>query len=185
MRYEDALALYQQARQQRPYNVYPKVKIQDVRALIQARDAQERPPDEPLPEEPVIAVPVLSELDEADVPPPTKEPVPVVVPDKEERAVEPARPERPEDRPVPPPIREPNVPPTPKAVQEAEYRDMPEGFAERIFREGGHIVTERRVNGPEGEVVYRRVLQSWGGVQHFRNGVAVPERVWTEAFDSR
>ena len=33
-RYEEAIKGYEEARSMRPYNVYPKVKIEDLRALL-------------------------------------------------------------------------------------------------------------------------------------------------------
>ena len=59
-RYEDALAAFHEARSIRPYNVYPKVKIQDLQALIKKQD-----------EERVGQTPV--------VPPPADPPGPAVV----------------------------------------------------------------------------------------------------------
>ena len=39
-RYQDALGAFEEARARRPYNVYPKVKIQDLRALIRKKEEE-------------------------------------------------------------------------------------------------------------------------------------------------
>lgn len=66
-RYEDALSAFQEARGLRPYNVYPKVKIQDLQALIKRRDqelsdqkSEPPPPAEPVPTEAASPQPTAS-----------------------------------------------------------------------------------------------------------------------------
>ena len=41
--YEASMEKFKEARTMRPYNVYPKVKIQDLEALIARRDAEAQP----------------------------------------------------------------------------------------------------------------------------------------------
>jgi hypothetical protein len=132
-RYEEALDRYREARNMRPYNVHPKVKIQDLEALI-ARRAQEVPTTSvPQPPPPTAARPATH------APPrpaaPIKEPV---APAPRIIAPRPAASD-------PPPLREPSV------------RTFKEGRAivqERIVEEEGRSVVWRKVAHPWGEVVY-------------------------------
>ena len=136
-RYEDALSAYEEARRTRPYNVYPKVKIQDLQALLKKRDEAEsgfqtggaRPaPVVPVPP-PALAVPV-------------------------EQSV--AIPTAPLDNPI-----------------------MP---VERVYMEGGAVVTERAVEEDGKPVVYKRVVQRSGQVFHFRDHLPIPAQMWLERF---
>jgi hypothetical protein len=150
-RYEAALARYQEARRLRPYNVFPKVKIQDLEALI-ARQAKEQ----------------AGTVDPLD--PPKPDPPARLVAQPEPALAAPSR------EPVPAPKAEP---------LRAEPAPNPSDWQERSWLEGRAVVLER-VRTVEGHTeTYRRVSHPWGQVVHFREGLAITEREWLEAFGGR
>lgn len=198
LRYEESMAKFKEARRMRPYNVYPKVKIQDLQALIARRDAKAAA---------AALVPGSVITAEASAEPP----VPVVQAPVE--LVSPANPE-----PVSParlvisdPVREPSAEvsdaPRPTVVEEpvrvvfAEKAAPPveavprvmappteapvlvEG--ERVYKEGRSVVVERTVQQDGHLVVFRKVTHPWGEVNHFRDGVPVSARAYQQAMDAR
>lgn len=200
--YEDALAIFQEARQLRPYNVYPKVKIEDLQALIRKRDqeaaqaapppapevAEEMPPAqtvEPIPE----ATPVPSTegkpeetdmMTEAPAPPP----LPVQEPASREAPPPPgpAIPAAPEKKPV---ARIEEPPPAVKPSHTGPIGPGPEPeLGERVYLEAGAVVTERTVEEEGKVVVYKRVAHSWGQTFYFRDGLSIPQRRWDEHFST-
>jgi len=184
-RYDEALVRYTDARRMRPYNVYPKVKIQDLQALIAKRDAElktQEPsaiPPETAPEVPAVVeipqpapAPVIGSAPPIALPPPEVTPDPVRVP-VEAPTIRVA-----ESRPVhvspsTPSLRPPEKDPAP---------DLENGLHERIYKEGRAVVLERTVVSEGKGVVYKKVTHPWGEVVHFRDGLVVPPRVWSEAF---
>lgn len=179
--YDEALLRYQEARDLRPLNVYPKVKIQDLQALIAKRDAAAAF------EAPVVTVPPVPSppLDTAskapspariEAPPPAAKPVPIPVEVKvtEKPRPEPSRPNTPAQRPTPVPARtkEPQV-------------AGPDGVEERMYMEGRAVVMERKLTNNGRTEVYRRVTHPWGQVNYFRDGIATSERIWQEAGGER
>ena len=176
-RFEDALQLFKEARAVRPYNVYPKVKIQDLQALLDKRAAAEaelernvgpgpeRPTGIEAPPPPADTVPKAG----TNALPETGGPAPVVAPEQKPIAVRTQREEIPV-RPAPP-------------SHAARPGDLPvDGVEERVLREGRAVVLERRVTTGGHTEVYRRVSHPWGDVVHFKDGQPIPVRVWTETF---
>src|SRR5688500_7347055 len=51
--YDEALSVFKQARKKRPYNVHPKVKIQDLEAFIKERDNRSAVPAVPIKHDPI------------------------------------------------------------------------------------------------------------------------------------
>lgn len=136
-RYEDALSAYEEARRTRPYNVYPKVKIQDLQALLRTRDGTE------------------SGLQTG-----SGRPAPIVP------ATSPG---------LPVPLEKSVAIPT--APLHAPVRPV-----ERVYMEGGAVVTERAVEEDGKPVVYKRVVQRSGQVFHFRDHLPIPAQMWLERF---
>ncbi|MBK9276149.1 MAG: hypothetical protein IPM49_16635 [Flavobacteriales bacterium] len=191
-RYEVAMADYERARALRPLNVYPPVKIDDLRVLIAKRDAavaQARadsaarsvPPPEP---------PVVREEEVAErAPSPPEQPVVTAPGTAPAQVVEAAPPEpvpprpraTPQARPAPTPVVRPDVkgpePPVP-AVREP-------GIHEEQFKEGNAIVLQRTVTTATEVHIYRKVTHPWGRTFHFLDGLPVDERAWTERFGDR
>ena len=157
-RYNEALTSYRQARTLRPLNVYPKVKIQDLEALI-ARQAE-------------VPKPPPDTVEEVAAPPPPNTPPPA--PPVDPSTTAPASAPRPalEKKPLQPPVRAAAQAPAPT-----------EGV--RTFREGRALVEERTVLEGERLVVWRKVVHPWGEVVHFRDNEAVPAHMWQDRFSGR
>lgn len=179
-RYEEALAGYQAARRMRPYNVYPKVKIQDLQALLEreAAASKEVTPDPVVEETVPVPTGVPDPPARTAVPvedPPGPAAVPVV-----ETPVEvpvPARREVPADRPKPRPKSTPPVAASTPALQAA-----PDSMEERVFKEGRSVVVERTVVEEGRTTIYRKVLHPWGGSACFKDAVPISDRAWEERF---
>lgn len=177
--YEEALANYRKAREIRPYNVYPKVKIQDLQALIQKRqaDAQvtQAVPASPTNGDSLRVAPKVK--------PAAVETLQVNTVDPPE-AASPARPPKAMRPPEPAPERLPSAERT-NAVPETKSR--PERPAtvtpgERVYLEGGAVVTERTVIEDGRTTVYKRVVQRSGQVFHFKDGRSITALEWQERF---
>lgn len=198
LQYEESMAKFKEARLMRPYNVYPKVKIQDLQAMIAKRDA-DAAAAAPVPD-PVIQAEALVEF-----------PAPV-----EQTPVELVTPAEPGPGPadrlvISDPVREPSA-----EVPDASRPTMVEGSVrvlsarkevspieaipkvmappteasvlvegERVYKEGRSVVVERTVQQAGHLVVFRKVTHPWGEVNHFRDGVPVSERAYQQAMDAR
>lgn len=199
-RYEDALASYEKARVMRPYNVYPKVKIQDLQALIKKRDqekaaAQPLPTPEPMPEPQVTEVPAV-----VQPPSPSPNPAPVLTPAPPSPAVPELAP-----KPVPPAPKAPATVPPPSPVIASQVKvDEPIGTppttakpavrstpanesrpvttGERVYVEAGAVVTERTVDDDGRAVIYRKVVHAWGQTFYFKEGLAISQFQWDQRF---
>lgn len=178
-RFEDALAKFQQARSMRPLNVFPKVKIQDLQALIAKREeeramaekqlTQVEPKVETLPENvSQVSQPAPEPVLEHDAPPPATELTEPVV-----ERTEPFRAAKP--RPM---VQMPQ----PSVQDQPPAEPLTDGIQERTFVEGRAVVLERRIVRDGIALVYRKVTHPWGQVVHFRDGIAISEREWAEAF---
>lgn len=187
--YDEALSLYQEARALRPYNVYPKVKIEDLEALIQKRDAAPPPPAAPpVAEPPPTAVPPPAVAPEAPeplpaapapaVPPVAAEPLPAAPPP----ATRPAPAAVPPPTPAPPPAVRAKPAAPQRAVEPSAGKGLPEGIAERVYMEAGAVVTERIVQEQGRTETWRRVAHPWGGIFFFKDGAAVPQLQWDQRF---
>lgn len=172
-RFEEALEGFIEARDLRPFNVYPRVKIQDLQALIARRDQEEERPEVPTPVDPaplgVPSDPINQEV----------EPTPAVEP----KAVEPQIPKAPSPQPIQPPKELQR--PAPGIKQESprpQETPQPLEEGERIYKEGRAVVVERSATVEGKAVIFRKVLHPWGEVMYFRDGASIPERIWVETF---
>lgn len=165
-RYEEAIKQYEEARAMRPYNVYPKVKIEDLRALL-ARQAAK--PDTSVAEEhpvdtdTVVPAKVPMRVPAGPAPEPVKEPDAVV---------------KPKTAPLPEPVVQRTAPP----VVASSSEKPAQGIIEQRYREGHAFVIERAVTIDGRLVKYKRVYHPYGQVFYFEDGLAVDERVWKARF---
>lgn len=178
--YEAALEHYEQARILRPYNVYPKVKIEDLQAMIRRREAEQAAPA-PLPATNAEAPP-----DEA--PPPAPAPAPAPAPSPAP-APAPTPAPAPVSTPVPPPTRPVPVPPpaptprpVPETTPESPSPDAPGQLSQRVYMEAGAVVTERIVQEENRTETWRRVAHPWGGTFYFKDGLAISQFQWDQRF---
>ena len=175
-RYEQALASYREARTLRPLNVYPKVKIKDVKALIAQRQAaaaavpvMEKPVEDPIE---IAPAPVSVEV-------PALEPLPSVEKD-----------EAPSSAPEPSVERGPAVVSKPTQAKETRERTVEtikpkpvDGLSERRSKEGNAEVVERILTAEGRSTVFKRVAHTWGQVFYFEDGRPIDPRVWKQRFN--
>lgn len=178
----------------RPYNVHPKVKIEDLQVLIAKRAAQadtippavEAAPPEPLPAAPDPVVAVVAEP-EVEAPPAV---VPLVVQAVEQPVLEPPATVQPEPAPPEPAEKRSPVVATPVAGSPApvptEQPDvyLPDGITERQYREGNAFTIERIVTENGHSTVYKRVAHPFATF-YFQDGQAIDERVWNARFQGQ
>lgn len=173
--YDGALHKYKEARARRPYNVHPKVKIEDLQALIkrleeeEAASVPEPPPAEPLPV--VIRDPVPDPEPEQAPPQRVRDPLPLPPP-----TVDPVK-ELPVERA--PRERKPDPVDRPGPVEVEPSPTLEEG--ERVYKEGRSIVVETTVNEDGRLVVFRKVSHPWGEEHYFREGTTISERAYRSA----
>lgn len=176
--YPQALALFEQARALRPFNVYPKVKIEDLQALIkqhQDRAAAATP-----------AAPSLLAPDGHAVAPPAPEattPPAQAAPPRQQTATAPSP-----RKPAPPDVAPRQQPPVaerpePRGTTVPVVNSGAPAMQERIYREAGATVIERTVMESGMPVVYKKVMHAWGQHFHFRAGLAIPARQWAARFN--
>lgn len=200
-RYDEALLKYQEARGIRPYNVYPKVKIQDLQALIAKRNAEEaqaqaltQPPD-PL-TVPAPAPPMLLTVATSEAPPEVNGASSANVaaavettPSEPARAVPKAvAPVSVRPKPAAPRTTSASSPAPasgPSQATEAKKSGSMDGSQERTYVEGRAIVLERTLVSAGRSEVFRKVTHPWGQIVHFRDGIAISEREWKERFPER
>jgi len=171
--FDGAMARYKEARMLRPYNVYPKVKIEDLRVLIAKRDAEQASlAPLPTPPEPVPAV-----VQQAPETPPMKvETSPAPMP------VEPAleKPTEPLHRPATV-VKKPAEKPVERIAQHhAEPEPLLEE-GERVYKEGRSIVVETAASEDGRIVTYKKVSHPWGEEHFFREGLTISERAYKAA----
>lgn len=184
-RFEESLEQYRIARNMRPYNVFPKVKIQDLNALIQLRTEQKLEPtgsengimfEKLYPTaEPIIAKEVPPIAIEIPQEPPT-EPVPTVEDPRSSVNVSTNVPEQKVRSKVP--MEKKSSAPTNANTK----LPLPDGVVERYSKEGRALVCEREVTKAGKMCVYRRVIHPWGDITYFKDQVPISERAWAEAF---
>jgi len=185
VKYEESMTKFKEARSMRPYNVYPKVKIQDLQALIAKRDA---------------AISAVAPAPDPAVAPGTGETVvgtkPVSVASNKlvfsepvrERTVEVVRSHEPRAitgpaKVLPPKSEAPVSVKHTVASRPAVAPVLIEG--QRVYKEGRSVVVENTL-GQEGHLVtYRKVSHPWGEVNYFRDGSPISARAHQQAMDGR
>ncbi len=158
--YEAALEKFQAARKRRPYNVNPKVKIEDLEALLKQREEQQSQKMEvPSPgettgsknkgDQPILRKNTPPEARSITA---SKQPIGVtsVMPDEE-------------------------LPP-------ANPRNNSPDIEQRIFIQGTARVLERIVLDQNREATYRKVTHEWGAIYYFKGNNTITKRTWDEVF---
>lgn len=182
-RYEDALSIFEKARVLRPYNVYPKVKIQDLQALIKRRDRE-------LSEQKSKAAPPAAPVEVAA-------PAPPVTPMTAPPPSAPGPPKAASEQPIPPASTEGRGDPAPEKASPPSFSSFgtarpapppeveaePATLGERIYMEAGATVIERTVEDEGRPVVYKKVVHPWGRTFYFKDGLAISEQAWNNRFN--
>jgi hypothetical protein len=160
--YQEAIDGYEKARALRPFNVYPKVKIEDLKALLAQRAAPAPVATMPGPEQAIV--PTARSVD--PVPQKSMGTTPISAPL------------------APLPVAkepQPITAPSPAAVEPTRLEPA-DDLIERRYKEGNAFVIERVVTVDGILLTYKRVFHNWGQVFYFENGAAVDERVWNARF---
>lgn len=175
--YEEAMQLYEHARVMRPYNVYPKVKIEDLKALIAKQSAGQNGPG---PSEPVHLPPQSPAERPSTGPPP---------PSEQQGMVDHGHGQRPStDAEI---VKNEPAGGTPATEPSSTDTSRPfplkkaEGVIERRYKDGRAFVIERVVRVDGRSVTYKRVYHPFGQVFYFEDGLSVDERIWKARFEGR
>jgi hypothetical protein len=171
--YEEAMHLFEQARTKRPYNVYPKVKIEDLKALMARQSAG---PDEPASSDAQGGpMKTAGEGSTGLLPTRTAGLVPVE-PGAQQQTVTSL-------------AEQPAVERGGDVAHAVMHEATPtyslkkaEGVIERRYKDGRAFVIERVVTVDGRTVVYKRVYHPFGQVFFFEDGLSVDERVWKARF---
>jgi hypothetical protein len=184
--YLKAIRKYEEAKEKRPYNVYPKVIIDDIELsmkdtlkVLRAAEKEEllrkaaNPSEEKVEEPKESVVPEetreerLEKMDDWEA----------MEREKRERARE-----EEEAKPEIPPVKKSSAGDVPNLSMADFQKDLakryPEGVTETIEKEGNRTVTTRIFVADGKGSEYKKVVHDWGGVFYFKNGEAVTERVW-------
>ncbi|MBK9540240.1 MAG: hypothetical protein IPO12_16075 [Flavobacteriales bacterium] len=210
-RFDDAMAVFEKARERRPLNVYPKVKIDDLRVLISKRDAALKEAEAAheatlVPSGPTSPAPIPDPVPWSGTGAPMNE-VPEVLTTPVASAAEEVAPEHTMHgtpsaersatisvgqtaaprAPIAQMVRDPVPVPPVQAIEQARISEaVPvDGVEEAQFKEGQAIVLQRTCRSGHLVQVYRKVDHPWGRTFYFLDGLSIQERVWTERFNDR
>ena len=207
-RFDEAMVSFEEARQRRPLNVYPKVKIDDLRVLISKRDAALQgtgtavdttigPMSVPSP----LEAPEGSATGGVAAVLGAPRPLPVQPTSIGTVEGEPSSNEKPSTRPVAIHVGQtahngaPRAKVATKPISEAPnsvverpgsvQRSLSDGVEEERFKEGQALVLQRTCRSGQLVQVFRKVDHPWGKTFYFLDGLPVQERVWTDRFGDR
>lgn len=186
--YLRAIRKYEEAQAQRPYNVYPKVIITDIELSMKdtleiLRKAERTQIPDPLPKP-------EKKLEEQNEPEPdqteTEEQRLKRLEEwerKERERLQAEREKRKEEE-----AKETTVTEVSGDVEELSLEDFkkdlakqyPSGLTETTTKEGNKTIITRVIVSEGKGNEYKKVVHNWGGVFYFKNGTAVPERVWKQ-----
>ena len=187
-KYHDALDLYEKARERRPLNVYPKVKIEDVLLAMQNQPQEENV--ETVFEDP-LKIESPPEPEKISDPADAQERIEEVFEEEIQKAEDIVEKEVP-----PPPKEEKSEPKVDKVVivkdedlkpmSEAQLREdlgqrYEDGVHEKTFTEGNKTITERIVVKEGLGDIYRRVQYAWGAF-YFKNNKSVTKNTWDQSY---
>jgi len=188
--YLKAIHKYEDARTQRPLNVYPKVIIADIElsmkdTLTTLRAVEKLELEKPqLPEPPKADTEKVAEPKPIDIPKETPKQRLEKVEKweaEERRKLEQARQQQNETKPAVAETAKGDVPKMSVADYQKELaQKYPKGITEEISTEGNKTITKRIVVSGETGNEYKKVVHNWGGVFFFKNGESVTERVWNQ-----
>ena len=209
--YDAAIRYFEEAKEQRPYNVYPRVNIRDVELAMGKRKKDEMKQDEQQAyRPPVSAKPWGGVVEDKSHEDGKAEPIPA--PKENEEVVDNTPKKEPITKPEPKETSKPEVKEEkkPKVVKEEQPKvikketkpqfepkeslsveeqrkqlaqEYPVGVTEEKFKEGNAQVIRRVVVRGENADDFRQVKQPWGATYYFKNGQSISERIWkAEAF---
>ena len=187
--YLKAIRKYEKAQNQRPYNVYPKVIITDIELSMKdtleiLRQAEKNiiPEPERKPEAKELEKEKDSKQDQTE----TEEERLKRLEEWERQERERLKAER--EKREQEEKEETKVTAVSGDVEELSLEDFkkdlaekyPSGLTETTTEEGNKTIITRVVVSEGKGNEYKKVIHNWGGVFYFKNGTAVPERVWKQ-----
>ena len=154
--YEDALTKFKAARNRRPYNVNPKVKIEDLEALLLQREKQTTKQTVPTitrgttstDQKAVLQTSALPSISSVTRTQPAG--ITAILPDEE-------------------------LPPS-------DPRSLGLNIEQRVFIQGTARVLERVVHLDNRDDIYRKVTHEWGAIYYFKGSNTITKRTWDKAF---
>jgi len=186
--YLKAIRKYREAQEQRPYNVYPKVIIADIE--LSMKDTLE----------------ILRQAEKNNIPKPEPKPKKKLEKEKKEQNIQPeteeerlkrleewernerARLQAEREQKKKEAEQETRVTEVSGDVEELSLEDFkkdlakqyPSGLTETKREEGNKTIITRVIVSEGKGNEYKKVIHNWGGIFYFKNGTAVPERVWKQ-----
>ena len=167
-RFVEARQHYADARTRRPLNVYPKVKLEDLDALIAKRAAEAKAAEPVVVDPPPVVLFPISATNTTTVPI-TTDPSPTPTTIVEKAPVQ----------TITAPVKTANK----SVVEVPTIAPLTEG--EREYMEGNAKVLEIAVAEHKHLAVYKKVKHPWGQVFYFKDGASVGQRVWQARFGAR
>lgn len=178
--YLKAIRAYEQAQNQRPYNVYPKVKITDIelsmKDTLEVLRAAEKEEMKEQPKPQAQSAPDVAERPQETEKERMQRMDEWERKERERRMAERERENKPREevQTTGGDVRQVSL----EEYQKQLAEKYPSGITEETMTEGNKTIVKRVVvkDGKGNE--YKRVEHSWGGVFFFKNGDAVTDRVW-------
>lgn len=187
--YLKAIRKYEEAQDQRPFNVYPKVIIADIELsmkdtleILRKEEKNNLPKEQPEKPEKELEKKKETKPDQAE----TEEERLKRLEEwerKERERLQAEREKRKKEK-----ERETSVTNVSGDVKELSLEDFkkdlakeyPSGLTETIKEEGNKTIITRVIVSEGKGNEYKKVVHNWGGIFYFKNGKAVPERVWKQ-----
>jgi len=187
--YLKAIRKYEEAQAKRPYNVYPKVIITDIELSMKdtleiLREAEKNNTPQPDIKPERKKLEKEKEKEEKDIETEAERLKRIEEWERKERERLKAEREAQKKEAK----KETKVKTVSGDVQELSIEDFqkdlankhPSGLTETTSKEGNKTIIKRIiVSGGKGNE-YKKVIHDWGGIFYFKNGTAVPERVWKQ-----
>lgn len=168
--FEQALSEFRKARTLRPYNVYPKVKIKDLEAMLGKFVAAPAPVPLRVEQPGPIGTEANATSEPEKVISKAEEPSLAVQRVREKRSATVEK------------VASAEEPAVPTRQIEGSSLPAPEGVTELRYKEANAFVIERRVLEEQRPVVYKRVQNAFGQVYYFRDSTGIGARAWKERF---
>lgn len=184
--YLKAIHKYEEAQQQRPYNVYPKVIIADIELSMKdtlevLRKAEKQELNKPKPKKELKN---KQEPQEEQLETEAERLKKQELWEQKERKKLQAEREQIKDKEK----EDTSVGTMDGDVQKLSLEDFkkdlaekyPTGLTETTTKEGNKTIITRIIVSDGKGNEYKKVIHNWGGIFYFKNGDAVPERVWKQ-----
>jgi len=193
-----SLSVYKSARERRPYNVHPKVKIQDLQDLIDQEAQMNGELANDQAETPIVISDLNSTPTQIHTIPEEQNSSKLETPPLEKKSTAVLVTKSGVDQPIAPKpvllksdnkgtlekkIVKKDPDPVKTILSEPSVFDIPiaeDGVDKEIYREGNAVITQLTVVRNGRTDIYKKVYHQWGYVFYFKNGSAITERMWAD-----